>query len=646
MKKLYFFPFLALGCFSLISCNSNNSIDNEDFSLKPETITYASYRLECRNTLLREGMNFFDGVGPTLYAGGSLYKKEIVYKVLQGDKVFYEGEPLKAGHYDFVVFPKEEKSAKLSGSFEVKKSKTTDNKKGYYTLTEKEVENTRLSLYNNIGALGEGKMPSIGNVNILVIPLTFNETGSLSSYAHYEEKELDKIEKSYFGEAKDTSWESLTSYYEKSSYGKLKIKGTVLPGYQYPLSSSEVQSQFLSGRLSTNTIVKNVLNAISKRDNINPADYDYDKDGYIDGIEVIYKTAKPYTSQTMDLWWCFTTYLTGNLPNKNKPVARRYFWSRYDQIETNYYLNKGINRSDTIDAHTLVHETGHMLGLNDYYISTGSDGTMPAGGCDMMDHNIGDHSAYSKYLLGWVTPKVIDGTESDFIVTLDSFQDTGDCLIVRNTVTDPFNDTPYDEYLMLSYITPTSVNEADSKGYGEYTGVGNGGYYSKPGLSISHIDNRLVSFEGSKVTSTGSLSNVVATYTDELKNDYEVDSLGIVTKSPSYSITSNTAAYSGEINSKGTYVNQGSSNKEIVAIASDGSGIYLKSKNAESALGLQKYLFGTSEYGCGNTYFSNHKQQTSFNNGVYWNDNSVNNWTFNVEAQTDHNITLRFLKNF
>ena len=31
----------------------------------------------------------------------------------------------------------------------------------------------------------------------------------------------------------------------------------------------------------------------------------------------------------------------------------------------------------------------------------------PAGCLDMMDFNIGDHMAYSKFLLGWIEPTVI-----------------------------------------------------------------------------------------------------------------------------------------------------------------------------------------------------------------------------------------------
>jgi len=68
--------------------------------------------------------------------------------------------------------------------------------------------------------------------------------------------------------------------------------------------------------------------------------------------------------------------------------------------------------SPNIDAHMLVHETGHMLGLEDYYSYSGLEN--PCGGVDMMDLNVGDHDAYSKMVLGWVNPYVVDGSHQTF----------------------------------------------------------------------------------------------------------------------------------------------------------------------------------------------------------------------------------------
>ena len=67
-------------------------------------------------------------------------------------------------------------------------------------------------------------LPSTGEVKVLVIPVLFkNETVPANL--------VENINKAFFGTSNDTGWESLSSYYYKSSYGTLNITGTVLEPY-------------------------------------------------------------------------------------------------------------------------------------------------------------------------------------------------------------------------------------------------------------------------------------------------------------------------------------------------------------------------------------------------------------------------------
>jgi hypothetical protein len=111
-----------------------------------------------------------------------------------------------------------------------------------------------------------------------------------------------------------------------------------------------------------------------------------------------------------------------------------------------------------------------MLGLEDYYdyypddlINSGGLGTF------MMDYTIGDHDAFSKILLGWITPIVI---EESMTVDISKHVENGDVLLII----DNWENTIFDEYLLVSYYSPEGLNELD-KNY----------IFTQPGIIIFHV---------------------------------------------------------------------------------------------------------------------------------------------------------------
>jgi len=95
----------------------------------------------------------------------------------------------------------------------------------------------------------------------------------------------------------------------------------------------------------------------------------------------------------------------------------------------------------------------------------------------MMDMNIGDHNAFSKMLLDWTTPYVI---QKPTTFKLHSFIKTGECIILTSS----WNQTPMDEYLLLEFYTPTGINKKDVSGW-VYSNL------SSYGVKVYHIDARL-----------------------------------------------------------------------------------------------------------------------------------------------------------
>ena len=332
---------------------------------------------------------------------------------------------------------------------------------------------------------------SVGENNLLVVPL------KIKGYEEYATSEnLNKIRDSFFLEdsLNTLGYYSLSEYYKISSYNKLNIKGEVTPWIDLDLTTKEISSSSISNyTLDCGTYfpTEKAINYIKENLNIDLTKYDNDKDGFIDGVYFIYgcPTFLDDSSLSSSTFWNFTYY---NVLNKDKasissPVLMTYSWSSFDM------LSKGSDKTK-LDTHTYIHEFGHQLGLNDYYDTSNSGGlnpyTSPMGGLDMMDNNVGDHSAFSKFALGWVNPYIVKGDYGEVNIDLKSLISDGECIILP---TKEYNNTPFDEYFMIEYVKNDSINKLDSTaGYPStfYTDGRIIRFYSKNGIRITHIDAR------------------------------------------------------------------------------------------------------------------------------------------------------------
>lgn len=369
----------------------------------------------------------------------------------------------------------------------------TTSKLNNLTISTYEGDTNLNSYYTLWKNRGYPHFKSVGENNLLVVPL------KIKGYEEYATSEnLKKINDSFFLEdsLNTLGYYSLSEYYKISSYNKLNIKGEVTPWIDLDLTTKEISSSSISNyTLDCGTYfpTEKAINYIKENLNIDLTKYDNDKDGFIDGVYFIYgcPTFLDDSSLSSSTFWNFTYY---NVLNKDKasissPVLMTYSWSSFDM------LSKGSDKTK-LDTHTYIHEFGHQLGLNDYYDTSNSGGlnpyTSPMGGLDMMDNNVGDHSAFSKFALGWINPFVVSGDIGSVEVEIRSLIESGECIILP---TSNYNNTPFDEYLMIEYIKNDSINKVDStNGYPStfYTDGRIIRFYSKNGIRITHIDARSV----------------------------------------------------------------------------------------------------------------------------------------------------------
>lgn len=332
-------------------------------------------------------------------------------------------------------------------------------------------------------------LPSTGNSKILVVPVEMMDD-------RFSEHELDMIEKGFFGKSEETGWESVSSFYEKSSYDKLHITGEVSPVIR--LSSTTAEAEKTAENYNkknvtyTDYILKAVLQELANNSNIDLTQYDTDQDGYIDGIWMVYS---PKYNSKSDFYWAYTTWTSDDTSFQGMKACC-YAWASVDFFTQKNYATL-FNQTNVADSHTFIHETGHMLGLDDYYsydydysISTRSGNSdTPVGGVDMMDYNIGDHDSFSKYLLGWVKPTVLTKeylAANSNKLTLHSLNQSGESYLlpVYKDGKASFNQTPFDEYLLIEYYTPDGLNQQDS----ESKYANNLSTYSIPGVLVYHIN--------------------------------------------------------------------------------------------------------------------------------------------------------------
>ena len=351
---------------------------------------------------------------------------------------------------------------------------------------------------NNVYAISS--TPCVGEAHILVIPIWFNDSSSFIASSKRDDIKKD-IESVYFGTNAETGWRSVKTYYEEESHGALTITGKVSSWYEINQSYQSYTVDTAGER--TSALVKQATDWYFTN---NPTDsrtnYDKDKDGYLDGVMCIYaapdQTALNKESYT-NLWaYCFWIQ-DSKAKSVTKPGANAFFWASYDFMfsKTHAISHTGISNygnGDTtyckLDAHTYIHEMGHMFGLDDYYDYSDYEYD-PAGSFSMQDRNVGGHDPFSCYALGWGTAYA---PSSSVTINLKPFVESGEMILLSPSNTGNAK-SPFDEYILIEYYTPTGLNQLDAE-HMYRTTVGPKGA-SKPGIRVWHVDARLVYYSQS-----------------------------------------------------------------------------------------------------------------------------------------------------
>lgn len=323
--------------------------------------------------------------------------------------------------------------------------------------------------------------PTVGSPKVLVIPIDFSDiNGRNNGYS------ISNIVRAFNGGAGETDYYSVHDYYYLSSYGKLDLDITVVDQWFVPKYDSKYYANATYDYYGDTVAIGDQLvmdEALAYLATVmDLSEFDSDGNSVIDAVVLI--TTLEIDDSTDYNWafryWNIYTDDEGYYYEYDGVSANDYLWASYSFMHESYdedgyadYTNKSV-----MNTYTYIHEFGHILGADDYY-DTSDRGNHPMEGCDVMDGMSGDHNAFTKFNLGWITTSRLVTADGSITLSLKAFGKSGDSIIIANNWDASLG--AYQEYYVIVYYTNDGLNS------------GAGGYFSRDGILVYHINASLYS---------------------------------------------------------------------------------------------------------------------------------------------------------
>lgn len=235
-------------------------------------------------------------------------------------------------------------------------------------------------------------------------------------------------------------YESLRAYYLRSSYGQLDLQGDLedVLWYQAPYKRDRIATMDKYANENSEAreaLIKEALDSFVSSGH-DFSQYDNDGDDYIDYFLVFWTGPR---GEWASFWWSYQPYFSDMGYTLNGKRLYRYSWQ---WVVDNYSTAE-------FSAISAIHNTGHALGLPDYYDYDVRDKLVGGvGGFDMMDSRNFDHNCFSKFLLEWLTPEFFNSANRT--VALKASGDYPDAFMFTPAFsTDPPLDQLFSEYFMV-----------------------------------------------------------------------------------------------------------------------------------------------------------------------------------------------------
>lgn len=266
----------------------------------------------------------------------------------------------------------------------------------------------------------------------------------------------DMLNKDGYTDTKSGAIGSVHDYFHDQSDGLFDLSFDVVG----PVTLDHPYSYYgaPSGNEADSNAPQMVIDACNAvKDQVNFADYDWDNDGEVEQVYIIYAGEGQATGGSDDTIWPHKYSLSDsdNQPLKFGNVTVNTYACSNEMVYAN--LN-GKDRAFYMGIGTICHEFSHCLGLPDLY-DTGYGGNVGTGGYDLMcsgSYNGGPealknvyggtgigtvpagYTSYEKAFMGWITPTKLGDQPLD-IKAMKGLADGGNAYILTN----PDNNNEY-----------------------------------------------------------------------------------------------------------------------------------------------------------------------------------------------------------
>lgn len=230
------------------------------------------------------------------------------------------------------------------------------------------------------------------------------------------------------GFAEDQFIGSVHDYFYDQSYGKLNLQFDL----QYVRLNSKCAKYASTAKNDDNSqyLVYDIVDSLTNRGNIDWSTYDWDDDGNIDQIIIIYAGKGQNDGGGTNTIWPHHSFLTWHTGGHTKNVTsggKDYIINRYCCIQerknTNSYGSFG----------TICHEYSHCFNLPDIYAGKSIIeywDLMDAGNYNADGFKPCNYSAFERMLMGWIDIQEL--TTAEEINNIPALSDEPKAYLVRN----------------------------------------------------------------------------------------------------------------------------------------------------------------------------------------------------------------------